>query len=153
MEKIGIISNYIPEEIIEVFGTPHRIIGDFGTIPESQIPPLTCSFVREFITAFNSGNLDFVSGIIIPQSCDSLYASFDLLKRDGKFVYRYSQPIKNTLESHEYSIKQIKNLIRFLENYFSLTFDNNRLVEIIKSGNTVRSSLRGMGDLILRNKG
>ena len=152
MEKIGIISNYIPEEIIEVFGTPHRIIGDFGTIPESQIPSLTCSFVREFVTAFNSGNLDFVSGIIIPQSCDSLYASFDLLKRDGKFVYRYSQPIKNTPESHEYSIKQIKNLIRFLENYFSLTFDNNRLVEIIKSGNTVRSSLRGMGDLIPRNK-
>jgi benzoyl-CoA reductase/2-hydroxyglutaryl-CoA dehydratase subunit BcrC/BadD/HgdB len=152
MERIGIISNYIPEEIIEVFGIPHRILGDFGNIPDPQIPSLTCSFVREFVTAFNSGNLNFVSGIIIPQSCDSLYASFDLLKRDGKFVYRFSQPIKNTPESHEYSIKQIKTLIRFLENYFSLALDNNRLVEIIKSGNTVRMSLRSIGYLISRAK-
>jgi benzoyl-CoA reductase/2-hydroxyglutaryl-CoA dehydratase subunit BcrC/BadD/HgdB len=152
MERIGIISNYIPEEIIEVFGTPHRIIGDFGNIPESQIPSLTCSFVREFVTAFNSGNLNFLSGVVIPQSCDSLYASFDLLKRDDEFVYRFSQPIKRTPESHRFYIKQIKNLIRFLENYFSLAFDNNRLVEIIKSGNTVRMSLRSIGYLILRDE-
>lgn len=152
MERIGIISNYIPEEIIEVFGIPHRIIGDFGNIPESQIPSLTCSFVREFVTAFNSGNLDFVSGIIIPQSCDSLYASFDLLKRDDKFVYRFPQPIKITAESHRFYIKQIESLIRFLENYFSSTFENNRLVKIIKSGNTVRSFLRGIGYLISKEE-
>jgi benzoyl-CoA reductase/2-hydroxyglutaryl-CoA dehydratase subunit BcrC/BadD/HgdB len=152
VERIGIISNYIPEEIIEVLGIPHRIIGDFGNIPEPQIPSLTCSFVREFVTAFNCGNLDFLSGVIIPQSCDSLYASFDLLRRDGKFAYRFSQPIKNTPESHTFYMKQIAHLVRFLEDYFAVTFDNNRVVEVIKSGNTVRNLLKGIGHLISKDK-
>ncbi len=150
--KIGIISNYIPEEIVEFFGIPYRIIGNFDIKTEPNTPSFTCSFIRDFITAFNSGYLDFLSGIIIPQSCDSLYASFDLLKRKNIFVYRFSTSILNTTDSNKYYSNQIKELINFLEKHFSINFNLNFLREIIKSKNIIRNLLKDIGFLISRDK-
>jgi benzoyl-CoA reductase subunit C len=147
-KKIGVLSNYIPEEIVEIFGIPYRIIGDLGGISEPIIPSFTCSFVKDFVSAFNSGRLDFLSGVIIPQSCDSLYAAFDLLERKNKFVYRFPQPIKNTQKSRQYFEEQINYLIKYLENNCSTAFSDNALMDIIKAKNAVKQTLRDIGYLI-----
>jgi benzoyl-CoA reductase/2-hydroxyglutaryl-CoA dehydratase subunit BcrC/BadD/HgdB len=150
VEKIGIISNYIPEELVEIFGTPHRVIGNFGDIPVPFLPSFTCSYVRELVTAFNSGELDFLSGLIIPQSCDSLYAAKDLLKRTDKFVYRLSTPNQYTEASLQYNTMQLKQFVDFLESKFSTGFDEAKLQEIIKVGNRIRRLLQDIAELILK---
>lgn len=148
MEKIGIISNYIPEEIIEIFGQPYRIMGNFGNYPDTRISSLSCSFVKDFIIAYNSGFFNCLSGIVMPQSCDSLYVSYELLEHKNKFAYRFSQPIKSGNESEIYYLNEINRLVTFLESQTKSTYSDDTLNSIIHSSNQVKNLLKKCGYLI-----
>jgi benzoyl-CoA reductase/2-hydroxyglutaryl-CoA dehydratase subunit BcrC/BadD/HgdB len=147
---IGIASNYVPEEIVELFGVPYRLLGNFNVEYELNLPTFTCSFIRDLINSFNSGGLDFLSGIIIPHSCDSLFSAYDLLERNNKFVYQFSSSIKNSKDGIYYFKRQLEELIHFLENYFRIKINKNSLIEIINLRDEVRKTLRNIGSLILK---
>lgn len=149
--KIGLVSNYVPHELVEVFGIPERIIGGFHKGPTPESPSFTCGYVRDLVAAVNSGELDHLSGVIIPQSCDSLFSAFDLMGRDGLFTYRYHQPILEGEEGVRYQLRCYKDMIRFLEDKTGVGYGEGRLKQIISAANQVRHMLRQLGQEISGN--
>ncbi len=147
-KQIGVVSNYVPEEVVDNFGPHYRIMGNFESFSKLDVPVFTCSFVGDFVSAFNHQCFDFLSGIVIPCSCDSLYATNDLLHEGNGFVHRFIHPFDSTPEGVVYFIRQINNLIQYLVDFFSVTFDRERLSETIAYANSVRKTLRDIGFLI-----
>ncbi|HME45753.1 MAG TPA: 2-hydroxyacyl-CoA dehydratase family protein, partial [Syntrophorhabdales bacterium] len=75
-KSIGYISAAVPLEIISAAGfVPVRIKGDPGkavTKADSRMETLVCPFLRSAFDLTLDGRYDYLDGIVIPHTCDSV---------------------------------------------------------------------------------
>lgn len=71
----GYFCSYCPEEIVYAAGIlPIRMMGgdQKGYLADKYLPSFGCSFIRSSLESALAGDLDFLDGVVFPQTCDSI---------------------------------------------------------------------------------
>lgn len=140
---IGYFSNYIPPEAIAAVGFhPLRIIGSFNAAGSQPLPRPICSFVQDVFAAASNGLFDHLSGIIFPNSCDSLKA----LRQNWIFqsipVLALNHPINTDQNAAAFLTGQVRQLARDLQQLSGRAIPQTALLEAAADYNEIRRLLR-----------
>lgn len=148
--KIGWISIYTPEEIIDAAGLiPYRITGDNGSNHTDASVLLSnnyCSYVLSCLSEGISGIHQVAQGILFVDACDMrkrLYEAWvNQLQPEYSLLLELPRDI-NTL-SREYFIQQLHRLKESLEAYTGKEITNDDLRQSISKMNEKRGLLQKM---------
>ena len=100
---IGYFCSLVPVELIEAAGfIPYRISGDPSspvTEADSHLESIMCPYVRSCFDVALKGSLDFLDGIVIPHSCDSIERLYNIWRRKIKPDYSHFITVPHAHES------------------------------------------------------
>ena len=158
MEKIGYFDPDImtPEEVLMAAGfTPVRLLGDSSVEYErvnEHVPPTHCVWARNVLEQALRGLNPEIKGIITSHGCDCTNREFDLWLEnvDLDFMFFLNVPLKRNDIAQKFFVKDIKEMIRQLEEQFSVDVKKENISEAIKLMNQIREILKEISEL--RNK-
>ncbi|MFA7464300.1 MAG: 2-hydroxyacyl-CoA dehydratase family protein [Syntrophales bacterium] len=141
---VGYFCSYMPEEIVLAAGAhPFRIFGAGGDmrLADSHLQSYCCSLVRGMLENALTGRLDFLDGVIIPHTCDSIQRLSDIwrLNVPGMFHLDLVLPVKlDTASAREYYQSVLKKLRSDLEGRLGVAVTDDSLRGAIRVSNDVR---------------
>ncbi|MCE5185829.1 MAG: 2-hydroxyacyl-CoA dehydratase family protein [Planctomycetaceae bacterium] len=142
---IGYFSNYIPAEIIAAAGFhPLRLIGCFGSVSGPALCDPMCSFVQDFYATQCSGLADLLTGLVFPNSCDSLKVLRQVwqTRPDGPQCWTLDHPVNTDGPALLYLTSQLRRLASELAAASRSTVSDEKLHAAITEYNTIRGLLR-----------
>lgn len=151
--KIGILSNYVPEEIIYAMGLlPVKINGDktFNRISATScLHHCMCSYVLDCFDEAANHQFDYLDGVVIANACDARRCLFDAWKHylDPKFIHFLDIPKLTSEKAVEFFKHQIELLIEHVQDSFSVSFNADILKEAVKLYNESRILLKKFDEL------
>jgi benzoyl-CoA reductase subunit C len=154
---IGYLCSLTPIEIIDAAGfIPFRIKGDVNeriTAADTQIETLVCPLVRSAYDVVLKNKYDFIEGIVIPHSCDSVCRTYDIWKSTPGFKFSHLINVPHT--SKPASLEFYRNLLvtfrKALGEYAGKEISDKDIKESIKKYNQYRSIVRKLYDLRKQN--
>lgn len=157
LEKGGRIVGYfcsaMPEEIVTAAGLlPFRVRGTGSTetdLADAYFSSLNCSFPRHCFNLALSGEYDFLSGLVMFNSCDALRRTYDhwIRRIDTPFVRLLHLPRKAEAPQVDFFRQELTDLIREMEEHFCVKITDDRLWEAIRLHNETRRLLRTLYEL------
>jgi len=156
---IGYTCSYVPEEIICAAGIlPFRIrgIGARSTsIADAYYGPVNCSFPKCILQLVGENKYQFLDGVVITPSCDSMRRLDDTWRKSaenskGTFPTYHSffgVPHKVTDYSLRWFVEEINNLIASIEGHFKVSITSGALKNAIKEYNESRKLLMKLDDM------
>jgi bcr-type benzoyl-CoA reductase subunit C len=145
---IGFLLTDVPEELIHAAGfLPYGICGGQNRL-DSAIAHLqnwACSYVRSSLALALERKLDFLDGLIIPQSCDTTRMVLGIWQHASPlpFLQNFRLPRQvNRPSAREYLIGELAQLKEQLEIYRGAHISTEELRNSIKLYNNNRSLLR-----------
>ncbi len=154
---IGYFCSYTPVEVLTAAGiVPYRIQGKVGrTIEQADqyMETIVCPYVRSCFDLALGAEYDFLSGAVIPHTCDAMHRLYDIWKYYLKPPFSYSLyvPHMTHAASYEFFRKEIENLIRNLELFLERTVSEEDLLRAIELHNRSRTLLRQLYQLRKNN--
>jgi benzoyl-CoA reductase/2-hydroxyglutaryl-CoA dehydratase subunit BcrC/BadD/HgdB len=152
---VGFFCAHAPEELLWAAGVlPVRLRGT-GSVDTScgdpYLGPFNCSFARHTLSRLMSGDLAFLDGLLVTNSCDHIRRLFDVFTAKGvaPFNYYLDVPHLNSDESFARLTTELRHLQAKLESFFGVTISREALSNAIKLYNRTRvllgrvSALRG----------
>jgi benzoyl-CoA reductase/2-hydroxyglutaryl-CoA dehydratase subunit BcrC/BadD/HgdB len=122
-KKILYLSNYIPEEIVDVYR--------FNTYLPAMKLDNYCTMVLNYMSQIICD--DTVDGALIPNTCDSVRVARDILKtQTRKFVFQLKHPLKLSINSIIYYATQIKKFKEAFEKHFEVKITEDEILHRIK---------------------
>ena len=156
---IGHFCNYVPEEILHAAGILSiRILGsqDNITHADAHIQSYVCKLIRSSLDMGLKGELDYLDGMVIPNTCDGMRLLFEIWKKnlgDG-FLQLLDLPI---LIRHDLSRNRFHQAVlkfkRSLEEYLGKPISEEALSNSIRVYNENRSLLKEIYNLRRREDG
>lgn len=153
---MGYFSNYISEEVIAAAGFhPVRIIGsisDSENSPRFLYTPV-CSFARDVFAAACSGEFSMLSGVIFPNSCDSLKVLRQMWRHtvEQPHLYTLLHPVNTGDIAVTYSADRIRDLADYLQSLAGTPFSTEDLKNTVEKFNQIRRLLRDLYAIRQRN--
>jgi len=150
---MGYFCSSMSEEVILAAGLlPFRMraTGSTGTeLSDAHVSSINCSFMRHCLNAGLGGSLDFLDGLIVPNSCDNIRRVYDhwIRKKDTPFVRMMSLPRKAGEPQVAWYREEMVNFISAMEDHFHVNVTDNDLREAIKLRNETRRLQRALYDL------
>lgn len=150
---VGYFCSYTPVEILTALDlVPYRIQGRVGKPVEQAgqyLESIVCPYVRSCFDLALNGDLDFLSGVIIPHTCDAMHRLYDIWKYHLKppFSCQLYVPHMTHAASFEFFEKEIENLKTSLERFLGRSASEQDLIDAIRIHNRSRSLLRELYDL------
>jgi benzoyl-CoA reductase subunit C len=150
---LGYFCSSMSEEIMTAAGLlPFRMraTGSADTeLSDAHLSSINCSFTRHCLNVALSGELDFLDGLIVPNSCDNVRRVYDHWIRQMKtpFVQMISLPRKAGEAQVNWFRDELTNLKRSIEDHFGVEISNARLGEAIRLQNETRRLQRRLYDL------
>jgi len=150
---VGIMYNYVPEEIITAAGLlPYRMraTGSTGTeLSESCFTQTNCSLVRHFFDSGMRGDQNFLDGVVTVNSCDHIRRLYDNWKSKVRTPYMHflSFPKKSGVEQVEAYRKELVSFKKSLEETYNVKITDERLMDAIKLHNETRRLQRKLYEL------
>ena len=151
---LGYIScSSMSEEIMTAAGLlPFRMRATGSTdteLSDAHLSSINCSFTRHCLNAALSGELDFLDGLIVPNSCDNVRRIYDHWIRQMKtpFVRMISLPRKAGEAQVNWFRDEFMNLKAGMEEHFGVEITDARLGEAIRLHNETRRLQRRLYDL------
>jgi bzd-type benzoyl-CoA reductase N subunit len=154
---IGYTCSAVPAELITAAGfLPFRMraTGSTGTeLSDAYYSNINCSFPRHCLNLGLRGDFDFLSGLIVVNSCDHVRRIYDNWKRkvETPFIEIMSLPKKRTEVQVEWYRQEIDNIRQGLEKQFGIDITEDRLREAIRLHNETRRLQRQMYELRKRD--
>ena len=122
MNYFGYHCVFTPEEILHAAGfTPLRLfpVRVNEGYKEGCFHVKSCEFARKLFENFQEGAFDFLKGALFTQCCDSLKAVYDLLPRQGEWIFYVNTPIsmgsklanKGTLPDLQFFADEFRRLV------------------------------------------
>jgi bzd-type benzoyl-CoA reductase N subunit len=145
---IGWFCSYTPLEILLAAGLyPYRILPEPGrniTRADSYIDRNFCPYVRTCLGEALEGKYQFLSGLVVVNSCDPMRRMYDVWRYNigGDFNYLLDLPRINSADAVAYYRESLQNLIVEIETHFKVKITDTALTEAVKSLNTSRSLLK-----------
>jgi bzd-type benzoyl-CoA reductase N subunit len=150
---VGYFCCYFPEEIVAAFGMlPYRIQGsqnDPIDQADAHIETMACPFARSCFNLALKGRYDFLDGLVIPHTCDTLERLFVIWQetRPAPLTYLLNVPHMTGLSSEAFFYGELKAFIAALETWSGQTLDTTRLREAVRVYNRRRAALRDLYEL------
>ncbi len=150
---LGYFCSSMPEEIMTAAGLlPFRMRATGSTdteLSDAYLSSINCSFTRHCLNAALSGALDFLDGLIVPNSCDNVRRIYDHWIRLMRtpFVQMISLPRKAGDAQVTWFREELATLMARMEEHFGVDISEARLWEAIRLHNETRRLLRRLYDL------
>ncbi len=150
---IGYFCCFVPLEILSAFDlVPYRIHGNV-TKPIEQadtcLETTLCPYVRSCFDLALKGEYDFLDGLVVPHTCDTIQRIYDIWKYYRSFPYFHFINVPHMIapSSYEFFKNELKIFIKSLEKFTGQTLTSERLEEAIQLHNENRSLLRQLYEL------
>lgn len=147
---IGIMSSYVPEEVILAAGMlPWRITGTWHeNIEHARVyrSESNCAYCNHVLESFLSGELDFLDGIVVADQDQDILRTWDVLLylKAKPFCYAMHIPFVEAEITYRYFTDEIVRLIRSLEDFGEIKITNDSLRASIDTCNRTRTLLSKM---------
>jgi benzoyl-CoA reductase subunit C len=144
---IGVMSGYVPEELIHAAGMlPWRITGTWGeSINRARVyrSENSCGYCNHVLEAFLSGELDFLDGVVIGDLDQDLLRLWDVLSAlDIKpFCKAIHVPFVKSEENYRFFADETKRFMAKLEEFGGIKITDDSLRASIQTYRTTRSLL------------
>ena len=150
---MGYISAAAPVEIINAAGfTPVRIKGDPNeavTKAYGSMETLVCPFLLNAFDLALKGKYDYLDGIVIPHTCDSVSRTYEVWKRNFPLPYYHflNVPHLDGAPSLAFFKQILKTFIKSLEQFTGKEISQKSLTHAVLAYNGLRQAMRDLYDL------
>lgn len=150
---IGYTCCYTPVEILTALDlVPFRVHGGAGRPlkqADQYLETIMCPYVRSCFDLAVGGEFDFLSGVVIPHTCDAMHRVYDIWKYYMKPPYSHCITVPHMTHeaSFEYFRKELELFLRGLERFAGRSATEEDLVSAIRLHNRSRALLRDLYDL------
>jgi len=147
---LGYLCAYVPLEIVSAAGfVPFRIKGsvyDPITVANTHMETIVCPVVRSCYDMVLKGNYDFIEGMIIPHSCDSMYITHDIWRSTLNLPYFHIVNVPHTVDSDalEFFTNSLRTFRASLERYTGSAISDNAIAAQIDKHNEYRAAIRDL---------
>ncbi|MFH2091246.1 MAG: 2-hydroxyacyl-CoA dehydratase family protein [Pseudomonadota bacterium] len=144
---IGYLCSYVPEELILAAGFhPMRLFPSHLSIllADNHLQSYCCSPVKGILEDSLAGRLDFLYGIVFPQTCDTIQRLSDIWRLNSRYTFFADLiwPVKlNTVSSYEYVMDILKRFKQELETVSDKPVSDSDLKSAIKITNSIRDNI------------
>lgn len=151
---VGYYCSQTPEELIYASGAlPIRVLGSMDPLKmvDGVLQTYVCSFARSCVDLMLQGKYDFLDGVVVPHSCDTIRALYGVIDRNVKtlkFTHFLKYPI--TLQKPEAApliMAEYEELKEKLEKITGKEITTEKLQEAIKIYNKNRELTRELSEL------
>ncbi|MFC1900341.1 2-hydroxyacyl-CoA dehydratase subunit D [Chloroflexota bacterium] len=150
---IGIMSSYVPEEVIYAAGMlPWRITGTWHEdIGRSRVyrSETNCAYCNHVLESFLSGELDFLDGVVVADQDQDILRTWDVLTylKAKPFCHAMHIPFVESELSFQYFADEIRRLISEIEDFGGVKIAEEALRSSIDTYNRTRSLLSRIYEL------
>ena len=150
---IGYFCMYTPAEFITALGlVPYRIQGGVGKPVkhvDQYLEAIMCPYVRSCFDLAMCGDYDFLSGVVIPHTCDAMHRLYDIWKYYLKPSYSYciTVPHMTHQSSFEYFRVELRDFQSSLERFVGRSASKDDLAGAVRLHNRNRALLRELYEL------
>ncbi|MBW1819168.1 MAG: 2-hydroxyacyl-CoA dehydratase, partial [Deltaproteobacteria bacterium] len=144
-EVIGYLCYFAPPELITAAGMiPYRILGRMGddiTESDNYVEPLGCPYIRNCFEQDLKGRQDFLTGRIIPHSCDSAQRIYGIWKtyKPSAYNYLFSVPHMTTPWSVDFFRRELVLFKESLEKHTGRPISNEQIEDTVRLYNDNRA--------------
>ena len=155
---IGYMSAVAPVEIISAAGfIPVRIKGDPAeavTRAPGMMETLVCPYVLSAFDLALKGRYDFLEGMVIPHTCDSVTRTYEVWKRNFPLSYYHflNVPHLDDGPSLEFFTRVLGTFVKSLEQECGSRISRGDLARAVAAHNEQRQAARGLYELRKRDK-
>jgi benzoyl-CoA reductase/2-hydroxyglutaryl-CoA dehydratase subunit BcrC/BadD/HgdB len=135
---------------------PYRIQGSVGkplTQADQYLESIMCPYVRSCFNLAMNREYDYLSGVVIPHTCDAMHRIYDIWKYYMKppFSHCLTVPHMTHRASFEYFRKELEDLQHGLERFAGRSASEEDLVKAVELHNRSRALLRELYELRKQN--
>lgn len=147
-DVVGHFCCYVPGELLTALDLiPYRIHGDIhrpATLADAYLETMMCPYIRSCFDLALKGDYDFLSGLVVPHSCDTVQRIYDIWLSHCPPKYHHFLNVPHMVDDS--SVEFFKHeLIAFgdsLERFYGRKLTPHRLREAIRLHNENRALLR-----------
>ena len=146
-QVVGFFCSHAPEELLWAAGIlPVRMRGTDSqdtSHADQYLGSFNCSFVRHTLNRVLTGDLAFLDGLLISNSCDHVRRLFDICtdKNAVPFCHYIDVPHLNNAASLARLAEQLRVLKKRLESFFTVRISEERLKDALRLYNRTRALL------------
>lgn len=150
---IGYMCCLPPVEMLTAMDmVPFRIMGSIHepvTKANDCLETILCPFVRSSFDLAMKGHYDFLDGLVMPHSCDTVVTIYDIWRyyRPYPFTHFINMPHMVHPESFEFLQLELQRLRKALEKFTGTELSDAKLRQAIQMHNENRSLLRQLYEL------
>jgi benzoyl-CoA reductase/2-hydroxyglutaryl-CoA dehydratase subunit BcrC/BadD/HgdB len=150
---MGYLSALGPLEIITAADfIPIRIKGDVNepiTKADSQMETIVCPFVRNVFDSALKGKYDYLDGMVIPHTCDSISRTYDIWSYNLQLPYSHFLNVPHVTDepSLEFFKEILATFIKSLEKFTGNKISDERLAQAVETYNQNREAIRQLYEL------
>ncbi len=145
---IGYLCAYVPLEIISAAGfIPFRVKGNVHepiSAADAQMETIVCPMVRSYFDQTLKGAWDFIEGLVLPHSCDSMCITHDIWRTSLNLPYFHLLNVPHTISdnSREFFVDCLRTFRTSMERYAGRTISNKAIEAEIEKYNALRKAVR-----------
>ena len=149
----GYLCAFVPLEILTAAGLiPLRIKGNVRepiTRADAEMETIVCPLIRSCFDMALKGNYDFLDGLVIPHTCDSVSRTYDIWKYNLKLPYCHFLNVPHSTDepSLEFFRAMLDIFRKSLEKFTGQEITDQGLIEAIELHNRNRALMRGLYEL------
>ena len=150
---MGYLSALGPLEIITAAGfIPVRMKGDVNepiTKADSQMETIVCPFVRNVFDSALKGRYDYLDGMVIPHTCDSISRTYDIWSYNLQLPYSHFLNVPHVTDepSLEFFKEILGTFVKSLEKFTGNKISDERLAQAVETYNQNREAIRQLYEL------
>jgi len=150
---IGYLCSYTPVELMSAIDfIPYRITGDVEepvVEADAYLETIMCPFVRSCFDLALKGKYDFLDGLVIPHSCDTIEKIYNIWRYHSPLPYFHfvNVPHMVTASSRQFFRQEIEMFKESLEGFAGRKITPEALSQAIEVHNKNRAMLRELYDL------
>lgn len=145
---IGYLSALGPLEIVTAADfMPLRMKGEAKkpiTKANAQMETIVCPFIRNVFDCALTGSYDYLDGMVIPHTCDSVSRTYDIWRYNLHFPYSHFLNIPHVTDepSLEFFKDVLGTFITSLEKFSGNKISDDQLTKAVKAYNVNREAMR-----------
>lgn len=151
---IGYFCCYTPVEMMTAAGlVPYRIMGNMRepiTQADAYLETIMCPFIRSCFDIAMKGQYDFLNGLVVPHTCDTVERIYNIWRYYHKPTYSHFINVPHMVKypsSYNFFKEEVKLFKKSLEEFTGIEITTQSLRQAIELHNENRAMLRRLCDL------
>ncbi|PIP05602.1 MAG: hypothetical protein CO012_08000 [Syntrophobacterales bacterium CG_4_8_14_3_um_filter_49_14] len=150
---IGYFCCYVPVEFFTALEMlPYRIQGGVNepiTEADAYLETIMCPFIRSAFDLALKNRYDFLDGLVVPHTCDTVQRIYDIWKYYRKPAYSHFINVPHMLQpsSYEFFKQELLTFRKSLEEFAGRKMTDEALTEAVRLHNENRALVRQLYDL------